>query len=89
MICLAICGVFFVQPEVAPARVTIVVQLFLEGTLGLALDATSGWPWLILAMLTFGISFPVLTAVELGATLANQAAQMKALPKELRQAAWT
>lgn len=59
----------------------------IEGTLGMPLDAASGLPWLLIAILAVGVSLPVLMLIELGLNLSAQTAQVQALRKELRQAA--
>jgi hypothetical protein len=85
--CLGACGTFFVQPNAAPQWLIDAADPMIEGSLGMPLDATSGLPWLVIAVFAVGVSLPVLMLVELGLNLSAQAAQMQALRKEMRQAA--
>jgi hypothetical protein len=85
--CLGACGTFFVRPQDAPDWLTAAVRPLVEGTLGLTLDAASGLPWLVLAVLAVGVSLPVLMAVELALNLSTQTAQVQALRQEIRRAA--
>jgi hypothetical protein len=84
---LGACGTFFVQPSAAPQWLLDAADPMIEGTFGLLLDATSGLPWLVIAVLAVGVSLPMLMLVELGLNLSAQIAQVQALRKELRQAA--
>jgi hypothetical protein len=84
---LGACGTFFVQPHAAPQWLIDAADPVIEGTLGLPLDAASGVPWLVIAVLAVGVSLPVLMLVEVCLNLSVQAAQVQALRKELRQAA--
>jgi hypothetical protein len=84
---LGACGTFFVKPQAAPDWLSVDALTLLEGTLGLAPDTASGWPWLVLAVLVVGISLPVLLVVELAVSLSSQTAQVQALRQEVHQAA--
>jgi hypothetical protein len=84
---LGACGTFFVDPQAAPDWLTAVARPPLEGTLGLPLSSTSGWPWLLLAVLGVALSLPLLMIFELVVNLSSLTTLVQTLRKEVRQAA--
>jgi hypothetical protein len=84
---LGACGTFFVQPSAAPEWLVKAADPIINSTLGLPLDANSGLPWLVVAVLAVVVTLPVLMLVELGLNLSTQTVQVQSLRKELRQAA--